>query len=51
MIHLNVCWFLHVHFRWGITLVEDYHYWALLIPSWDPVSGTGPVQVADPHMG
>ena len=39
---------LHVHFRWGVTLVGDYHYWALLTPSWDPLSGTGPVQVADP---
>ena len=37
--------------RWGVTLVGDYHYWALLTPSWDPLSGTGPVQVADPHMG
>ena len=22
--------------RWGVALVGDYHYWALLIPSWDP---------------
>ena len=22
--------------RWGVALVEDYHYWALLTPSWDP---------------
>ena len=21
---------------WGVTLVGDYHYWALLTPSWDP---------------
>ena len=22
--------------RWGVALVGDYHYWALLTPSWDP---------------
>ena len=22
--------------RWGVSLVGDYHYWALLTPSWDP---------------
>ena len=22
--------------RWGVILVGDYYYWALLIPSWDP---------------
>ena len=26
--------------RWGVALVGDYHYWALLTPSWDPLSGT-----------
>ena len=40
MIHLNVCLFvwmsLHVHFRWGVTLVGVILYWDLLIPSWDP---------------
>ena len=37
--------------RWGVALVRDYHYWALLTPSWDPLSGTGQVQTADPHSG
>ena len=23
--------------RWGVALVGDYHYWALLTPSWDPL--------------
>ena len=23
--------------RWGVALVGDYHYWALLTPSWDPI--------------
>ena len=22
--------------RWGVALVGDYHYWALLTSSWDP---------------
>ena len=22
--------------RWGVILVGDYHYWALLTPLWDP---------------
>ena len=22
--------------RWEVALVGDYHYWALLTPSWDP---------------
>ena len=21
--------------RWGVALVGDYHYWALLTPSWE----------------
>ena len=37
--------------RWEVTLVGDYHYWALLTPSWDPLSGTSPVQASDPHIG
>ena len=37
--------------RWRVILIGDYHYWALLTPSWDPLSGTGPVQVDDMHMG
>ena len=27
--------------RWGVALVGDYHYWALLTPSWDHFSGVG----------
>ena len=37
--------------RWGVALVGDYHYWALLTSSWDPLSGTGQVQTVDPHSG
>ena len=22
--------------RWGVALVGDYHYWALVTSSWDP---------------
>ena len=25
--------------RWGVALVGDYHYWALLTSSWDNISG------------
>ena len=55
MIHLNVCFFCLdviacVH-RWGVSLVGDYHYWALITPSWDPLSGIGQVQAADLHSG
>ena len=36
---------LHVHFRWGVALVGEFNYWALLTPSWDPLfrymTGTG----------
>ena len=37
--------------RWGVALIGDYHYLALLTPSWDPLSGTGQVQTVDPHSG
>ena len=38
--------------RWGVALIGDYHYWAFLTPSWDPLlSGTGQVQMADQHSG
>ena len=37
--------------RWGVALVGDCHYWALLTPSWDPLLGTGQVQTDDPHSG
>ena len=23
--------------RWGVAFIGDYHYWALLTPSWDPL--------------
>ena len=36
---------------WGVALVGDYHYWVLLTPSWDPLSGTGQVQAVDPYSG
>ena len=35
--------------RWGVAFAGDYHYWVLLTPSWDLLSGTGPVQAAKPH--
>ena len=35
---------LHVHFRWEVTLVGEFFYWALLTLLWDPLSGTGGVQ-------
>ena len=31
--------------RWGVTLVGDYHYWALLAQLWDP-----PFQVHEKTM-
>ena len=37
--------------RWGVALVGDYHYWALLTPLWDPFSGTNQVQTDDPQSG
>ena len=37
--------------RWGVILVGNYHYWALLTPSQDPLSGTCLVQASDLHMG
>ena len=27
---------LHVHFRWGVALLREFNYWALLTSSWDP---------------
>ena len=29
----------------------SYPYWALLTPSWDPLSSISHVQAADPHPG
>ena len=26
--------------RWGVILIGDYYYWALLTQSWDPLLGT-----------
>ena len=34
-------------FSRGVALVRKIFYWALLIPSWDPLSGTGGVQGDD----
>ena len=33
--------------RWEVALVEDYHYWALLTPSWDHILGVGQLPVDD----
>ena len=27
-------------FRWGVTLVGKFNYWALFTPSWETISGT-----------
>ena len=35
--------------RWGVALVGDYHYWALLTRRGTPLSCTDQVQTADPH--
>ena len=32
---------------WGVALVRGYHYWALLTPSWDHISGVGQLPVDD----
>ena len=31
--------------RWGVALVGDYHYKALLTPSWDHISSLGHLPV------
>ena len=33
--------------RWGVALVGDYHYWALLTPMRDHISGAGQLLVDD----
>ena len=35
---------IHVHFRWGVALIGEIFYWALLTSLWDPLLGTGGVQ-------
>ena len=30
-----------MHFRWGVALIGEFFYWALLTPLWDPLSDTG----------
>ena len=45
------CAIIECALRWGVALVGVILYWALLTPSWDPLSGIGPVQASDPHMG
>ena len=37
--------------RWGVTLIVVILYWALLTPSWDPLSGTGLMLTSDQHIG
>ena len=34
-------------FRQAVALIGEFFYWALLTPSWDPLSGTGGVQGDD----
>ena len=36
-----VCATIACTLRWGVALVRVILYWALLTPSWDPLSGTG----------
>ena len=36
---------LHVHFRQGVALIGKFFYWALLILSWDHISGAGQLPV------
>ena len=31
--------------RCGVALLGDYHFWALLTPSWDNISGAGQLPV------
>ena len=33
--------------RWGVALVGDYHYWALLTSSWDHISSAGQLPVGN----
>ena len=30
----DVCVPLHVHFKWGVALIGEFFYWALLTMSW-----------------
>ena len=34
-------------FRWGVSFVGEFFYWALLILLWDHLSGVGDVQGDD----
>ena len=44
----TISWFpLHVHFRWGVALIGEIFYWALLTLLWDSLSGTRSVQEDD----
>ena len=46
MLHLDVCLIVRpCALRWGVALIGDYHYWALLTPSWDHISGAGQLPV------
>ena len=46
-----VCATIACTLKWGVALIGVILYWALLTPSWDPLSGTGLMQASDPHMG
>ena len=35
------CMIIACVLRWGVAFVEDYHYWAMLTPSWNHISGVG----------
>ena len=37
--------------RWEVALKGDYHYWALLTPSYDHISGAGQLPVDDAPRG
>ena len=41
---------LHVHFRWGVALVGEFNYWALLTPSGVPLSGIGSIREDNAHQ-
>ena len=47
-----VCLVCHcIALRWGVTQVGKFYYWALLTPSWDPLSGTEDARGDGTHPG
>ena len=36
--------------RWGVALVGEFLYWALLTPSWENISGMGGTSGEGTHM-